>query len=371
MSNDKEDTVTIYGSNIHEYFSLSEGVLDPPEKRSSERLSYLFYLPAGIHTIGDSCFKEYDEIESLTLAKDAVSLGETITGRCVKDVKLGKNVREIHPKAFGASPELSGIGVRSGNPFYSSMYGMLMSKDGSRLVFAPQNSTGRALVETLEREAEYENNAKGNANALIGKQLKKKIRKAFKDLTSIGDFAFGIFPEEYRDTFKDYYVGWTLDLKWPEGLREIGSYAFRGCYYYKSISFCEGLKKIGTGAFINCKKLEEIILPQSVEDIGSYAFYLCDRLRRLVLPDPLAFVSKGLCKDCIGLSEVVLPSSCTCIEDEAFSGCTSLESIAVPDTVKTIGSKAFYGCGKLDIVVPASAECCEDSFTGCRSVVFR
>lgn len=371
MSEMKEKTVSIYESNINEFFSLSEGVLNKPEKRGSEKLSFLFELPSGIHTIGDNCFSDYDEIESITLAKDAAVIGKTITGRCVKDVKLGKNVREIHPRAFDASPELSVISVKSGNLCFSSILGMLMSKDESTLIFAPQLSIGRTAIDTLDLESGFGSSAKDRVNAFIANKLRKKVRSALVKVTRIGDYAMAIFPEKYPEGFENYRIDWALDLKWHEGLREIGDFSFKACFYYRSLSFSEGLERIGDGAFSACSKLEEISLPQSVVRIGSYSFFKCGKLRRLMLPDRLDRIGKGLCRDCTSLSEIVLPSSCTCIEDEAFSGCTSLESVTIPDTVKTIGSKAFMGCEGLDIVVPSSAEYCEDSFSGCRSVSFR
>ena len=70
------------------------------------------------------------------------------------------------------------------------------------------------------------------------------------------------------DTFGDFRMLESLEL--PEGLLEIGDYAFRGCKKLKNVVLPTSLKTIETGAFNNCG-FKGIAVPKSVENIGTIA----------------------------------------------------------------------------------------------------
>ena len=68
----------------------------------------------------------------------------------------------------------------------------------------------------------------------------------------------------------------------PDGIIEIGDYAFYGVTSLYNIIFSETVEIIGSGAFADCESLDEIILPESIKEIEIGAFYDCDELLSII-----------------------------------------------------------------------------------------
>ena len=144
----------------------------------------------------------------------------------------------------------------------------------------------------------------------------------------------------------------------PDSVTEIGPLAFGGCYslktinvstnniYYKSIdgvlySKDGSVLKQCPGAKMNCK------IPDGVTEIGDWAFSFCTALSSITIPDGVTKIGRQAFRNCTALSSITIPDSVTVIGDSAFKGCTSLASITIPDGVTKIGDFAFEGCTSL------------------------
>jgi len=60
----------------------------------------------------------------------------------------------------------------------------------------------------------------------------------------------------------------------PEGVVEIGQYAFKGCNKITSIIIPDGVRVIGNSAFSGCSSLESLEVPDSVCEIRGLIFGL-------------------------------------------------------------------------------------------------
>lgn len=108
----------------------------------------------------------------------------------------------------------------------------------------------------------------------------------------------------------------------------------------KNINFPDGLTNIGMYAFNNCKGLEMTSLPETLRVIDSYAFDSCTNLALTSLPSGLTNISMASFRGTkITLTE--LPSGITSIGTYAFSGCTELALTSLPEGVTSIGDSAF------------------------------
>lgn len=112
----------------------------------------------------------------------------------------------------------------------------------------------------------------------------------------------------------------------PEGLKNIGDYAFSGCDSLSSISLPAGLARIGDYAFDGCDSLAEINLPAGLAHIGDRAFSGC------------AFTS------------ISVPDGVATIGDSAFAWCGSIKSISLPASLTGMGTNVFSGCGSLTAI---------------------
>ena len=193
----------------------------------------------------------------------------------------------------------------------------------------------------------------------------------------------------------------------PDGVTEIGSYAFSGCKSLGSITIPDSVTEIGEDAFYDCIWLDEVyisdiaawcrinfvnidsnplyyagdlylngervtrlVIPNGVTEIGSCAFcgfFLLESisiphsvttigdqafrgsflLQSVTIPDSVTTIGDGAFDDCESLRSIIISDSVTTIGDSAFQDCESLTSITIPDSVTEIGDRAFYSCGKL------------------------
>ena len=173
----------------------------------------------------------------------------------------------------------------------------------------------------------------------------------------------------------------------PEGLKTIGSGAFRNTNAYRytipssvetisssawyetpleRINFAENsqLNTIGYSAFARCSKLEEFIMPNSVTELSTYnnslsepigeQFFGCSALQNLHISDGVTEIPEDFAYGCSALQNLHLPSSLKTIGRYAFSSNKSLREIELPDGLTTISETAFMNSGLQTLILPES-----------------
>jgi len=196
---------------------------------------------------------------------------------------------------------------------------------------------------------------------------------------------YGIGANSFKGADKLLRVRVDCDLK------EFGDYAFADCINLKGLDIYKA-ENIGTEAFRNNKNIEEVIL-QGVKTIGSGAFKGCSALKFASLGGRIKTIGSGAFKGCSALnfaslggriktlenevfagdsalSYFIIPESVTEIRDGVFKGCQSLRTINIPKNVAQIGAEVFSGADKLEKVyfyggIPANIN--NDAFKGCGS----
>ncbi len=123
------------------------------------------------------------------------------------------------------------------------------------------------------------------------------------------------------------YKGKEPALVIPEGIRVIGSSAFAGNPFVKSVVIPEGVEILARWAFYYCTSLREVIIPASVKVIGEEAFRICRALETVVIPGCLESIAELI-----------------------FSGCAFLRTVNIPAGVQELGARAFWGCKRLESV---------------------
>ena len=110
-----------------------------------------------------------------------------------------------------------------------------------------------------------------------------------------------------------------------------------------SYSVPDGVKKIGTAAFKQCKKLKSVELPESLEIIGKQAFFGCENLESITYPDSLRSIGESAFQLCSILAHIELPEKLTAIGDAAYKYCP-IEDVTIPVSVVFVGEESFnYG----------------------------
>ena len=136
----------------------------------------------------------------------------------------------------------------------------------------------------------------------------------------------------------------------PDGVSEIGIFAFADCVNLEMVTLSDGIKEIEMGAFYNCQNLKDIKLPEKLEIIRNDAFLNCKSLNEIKIPNRVKIIEEGTFSECSSLKDLQLSNNITEIKEKAFNNCINLKSVYLPDSIKTIGSAAFYNCSSLSTV---------------------
>ena len=138
-----------------------------------------------------------------------------------------------------------------------------------------------------------------------------------------------------------------LSISLPDGLTDIGAYAFYDCSSLTSITIPDGVTDIGNGAFEGCTPLTSIIIPDGVTSIGGSAFGRCSALTSITLPNSVTSIGGAAFYYCSSLTSITIPNSVTSIGGSAFENCSALKSITIPNSVTSIEGDAFSSCSQV------------------------
>ena len=221
-----------------------------------------------------------------------------------------------------------------------------------------------ASVEKKESIADY---AEMRFQAIANEVQIKETSGGFRIITAtIGESS----AQEVSGTCGDNLT-WYLNMS--EGVLNISGYGAMYDYnsiddvpwtnyreYITAISIPDGMTNIGDYAFWNCYNLTSLTIGQNVSDIGNYALYACFALAEInVTTGNSTFSSENgvlynvdkttLIQYPIGKTEntYTIPSNVNRIGNTAFSYSPYLTSVTIPGSVTNIGVEAFSYCTAL------------------------
>lgn len=108
-------------------------------------------------------------------------------------------------------------------------------------------------------------------------------------------------------------------------------------------------RKIGDGAFLN-SALTTVTIPEGVVEIGDYAFRDCGAVSSITLPLTVKKVGKECFAGCVSLTSLELDAtSITTIPERLLAGCSSISAVKWPESVSEIAPLAFEGSQILSV----------------------
>ncbi|MEG0546972.1 MAG: leucine-rich repeat protein, partial [Oscillospiraceae bacterium] len=270
--------------------------------------------------------------------------GYTVTGisrtafvRCagLKSVTIPDSITNIDfsDVQFFSCTDLTAIIVSEGNTAYSSVDGVIYSKDKKQLFICPEGKSGEVTVPT------------GVTSIGIGAFYGCALLTSIAIPDSVTSIDFGAF----------YGCTNLTSIKIPNGVTKINSQLFSGCTGLKDVTIPNGVTIIDDFAFNDCTNLTSITIPNSVTSIGSAAFFNCTSLKDIIIPNSVISIGAGAFAGCTGLKSVTIGNSVTSIGDNAFEGCTGLMNLIIPNSVTSIATRAFASCtGLTSVTIPNS-----------------
>lgn len=292
------------------------------------------------------------------------------SGTNVTCITVPSTVEYIDSSAFSAGIDanhyrkegiIDTINVDPNNRVYTSLEGIVYSKDRKKLVFYPE---GRAAE-----------------NFSIPFGVEKIDSNAFENNINLKSITFS------------------------DSVKTIGGYAFCDCTNLKDVHLNDGLTTIEDGAFYSCKSMISITIPKTVQSMdfrnpifasdlqlisinvdpnnqyySSLDGVLFDKNKKIlyVYPEGRQAVSYTIPStvETINrinnayLEELTLLPGVKKISDHAMFYASSLVKINMPDSVEEIGEYAFYGCHSLkEITIPLNVKVIgENLFAECESL---
>lgn len=313
----KAETLVAYPArNARTSYTIPDGV-----KAIEYRAFYLnqnltsVYIPGTVHVIGAQAFQSCSRLETVTFGNGVQEIGHGAFSGCslLTVIDIPASICNIDVNAFGGC-KLTSINVSQENTVYTSVDGVLFSKDMSVLCKYPQYKPDETYtipsgVETIECSA-------------------------------FGGCSF------------------LTSVVIPAGVKSIGDNAFEWCQELKKVSLPAGLESIGGSAF-RVSGLKEILIPSSVKSIGRWAFANCSSLGIIDVEEDNAvyasvdgiLFSKDMkelisCPSAREIGDYVIPSTVTVLHSMAFSG-SALTGITIPGSIELIDVAAFQACLRL------------------------
>lgn len=275
----------IYGSD--EYFPVFQFDVDSPVKTieltSSLNLEIFMYLSAENIVVSKNDPK-YTSIDGLLYTKDGKSLVRIPNLR--KKAVIADDCEEFCTTA------VEWAGDDNGDPY--------MGCEDLKTIVLPESILTINTKKHLTRwgtssyaEDHYTDKTDYISFTIANKNmpweqvslLHKKFNTPYETLQKEVPAVFGPGAEQGFITPKDgtvllKYVGKDDNVCIPQGITKIEKNAFASSTL-KNVVFPEGLEKIGENAFANCKKLTKVTIPKSVDIIDQDAFSKCKNLKKI------------------------------------------------------------------------------------------
>lgn len=115
-------------------------------------------IPNSVTRIGDWAFEQCTGLTSVTIGNGATNIGVRAFYYCTSltNVTIGYSVKTIGFQAFDRCTSLSGISVDALNSVYSSVDGVVLSRDQRTLLICPGGKAGEYLIPNSVTRIEYE-----------------------------------------------------------------------------------------------------------------------------------------------------------------------------------------------------------------------
>ncbi len=303
--------------------------------------------------IGAGAFSGCNLLVNMELPDSVAAIGEGAFLNCneLVSLRLPASLSSFDPAMLGCE-KLTALTVSENNPNFSSVDGVLFSKDKTTLVY---------YLPTRE-DAEY----------TVPDGTTEIADKAFSENVSLTKVTLPASLERVgANAFSNCMSLETISFAAESKQLVIDDRAFNNTAV-SSVSLPAGVSALGDEVFTNSSLAEiEFAANSSLTALGNNVFSNTD-LVNVTLPAGLRVLGNSVFRNCTLLESAVLPEGLTTMGDATFYGCSALTSVSLPSTLHTMGSETFYGCSSLTRITFAANSQIEtlsyDTFSGCTSL---
>lgn len=344
--------------------------------RDCESLSEIA-LPDKVSSIGKNAF-DNTKIKNFTLPKECETLGDYCFQDCVELESVNWNdiCTTVSKSCFDGCLKLTKFNFK---PCITTLLDAAFRECGFTSIDVPNTVTSigaHAFRDNVNLESVnlMANITEVPRSCFFGDVKLKSINYS-ETITSLGSNCFqdcglttldqSILSENITEISNYAFSGSSLsgEITIPNWVTSIGNYSFSSCENMTKLIVSEGVNTIGTSAFSSCINLSEVSLPSTLVEIGAGAFSGCNISSFNISESNKDFaVENGALFDRNKTELLFYPTGSTqgdykvpetvkTISDQSFAGATNLLSIDLSN-VETIGNKSFSKSGITELQLP-------------------
>ena len=318
-------------------------------------------IPSGVTAIPGSCFYCCSSLESVTIPEGVTTIGQYAFFGCnLKELTLPSTVTMIGCSAFVSNNRFQSITCNATTPpslgenvfgynAFATVKVPLSSIAAYRQAEGWKNFTDYYGEEVIADGITYRINEK---EAMVAAAEATLTEANIPSAVEFGGNQYAVIKINEK-VFSGNTNLTVVTL--PDGLVEIGAFAFNECKNLESVAFPESLTTLGRDAFNECRLLKTIKIPSGVTTIPNDCFSKCSSLESVKIPEGVTDIGGSAFSGC-NLNALTLPESLEKIKGLAFEDNRSLKSVNIPAKVKTIEQQAFYNCGLTELVIPEGVQ---------------
>ena len=231
-------------------------------------------LPHGLKSLGSYAFAYCDSISGDLKIPEDIEIGAGVFIYCPGldgTIYLPDDMLWDAGQIIGTN--LQEIVVNGTNPNYSTIDGILYTKDMKTVISCPGGKNGSIVIpEGVESISD----------------------SAFRECTRINGTL--TLPKTLKEIGEDAFLltgGFIGDLIIPDSVVVIGDRAFSNAGFDGKLGLPQRIEEIGNYTFASCGFVGDLIIPEAVTNIGEYAFLYCPFGGILSLPDSLESIGTG------------------------------------------------------------------------------
>ena len=235
-------------------------------------------IPNSVTTIGNYAFNHCASLASVTFGNSLTSIGTYAFADCysLTTVNIPASVTSLGGYAFGGCPALTSIIVDPANTVLSSTDGVLYDKANTTIIQYPGAKAGAFTIPSTVISVGYAFAYAMGVTAInvdAGNLYYSSIDGVLfsKDNTTLIQYPLArtgtySIPENTTSIqgYSFYHCNSLTSLNIPVKTTVIGDYAFRNYTYLSSVSFLGNISYLGTQSFANCSALASITFYGSI-----------------------------------------------------------------------------------------------------------
>jgi len=294
-------SITYSGSGTGKMTDYPDGGKNTPwyDQRASIRTAT---VGEGVTSIGDLCFRDCENLSSVTIANSVTSIGNNAFMKtAIKTITLPSKLTSIGTYCFSGCQSLQSIEIPDSV--------ITIGHDAFMLCTSMRTATIGSGTTTIGEGAFSTSGALQSIDVSASNS-----RYSSKD---------GVLYDKGQSTLIQFPSGKQGQVSVPSGVRTIANYAFDGCKYIQSVNIPDTVTSLGEFSFNFCTSMQSINMGSGVSSIGTYAFFGCSVLRSITFPANISIIKESAFEDCYSLVSFTFPKNIPIIENSAFALGTS------------------------------------------------